>query len=72
MCVGLFVCLHAGGMAPVIVDADTDIDYAVSRIVFGAFYYQGQSCISVQNIYVHEARPVPVISFNCFCLRICV
>lgn len=49
------VILELGGNAACIVDADTDIEDAVSRIVFGAFYQSGQSCISVQRIIVHEA-----------------
>eukprot|EP00698_Gefionella_okellyi_P002174 TRINITY_DN1200_c0_g1_i2.p1 TRINITY_DN1200_c0_g1~~TRINITY_DN1200_c0_g1_i2.p1 ORF type:complete len:417 (-),score=107.89 TRINITY_DN1200_c0_g1_i2:51-1301(-) len=49
------VLLELGGMAPVLIDKDADVDYAVSRLVFGAFYYQGQSCISVQKVYVHES-----------------
>ncbi len=49
------VVLELGGNAAVIVDADTDLDDAVERIVFGAFYQSGQSCIGVQRIIVHEA-----------------
>lgn len=48
------VTLELGGNAAVIVDADAAIDHAVERIVFGAFYQSGQSCISVQRILVHE------------------
>jgi acyl-CoA reductase-like NAD-dependent aldehyde dehydrogenase len=48
------VVLELGGNAAVIVDADADIDDAVERIVFGAYYQSGQSCISVQRIIVHE------------------
>ena len=47
------VVLELGGNAACIVDSDTDLDDAVSRIVFGAFYQSGQSCISVQRILVH-------------------
>jgi len=47
------VVLELGGNAAVIVDADTDLRDAVERIVFGAFYQSGQSCISVQRILVH-------------------
>jgi acyl-CoA reductase-like NAD-dependent aldehyde dehydrogenase len=36
------------------VDEDTDLDDAIERIVFGAYYQSGQSCISVQRILVHE------------------
>jgi acyl-CoA reductase-like NAD-dependent aldehyde dehydrogenase len=49
------VVLELGGNAAVIVDADTDIPSAVERVVFGAFYQSGQSCIGVQRIIVHEA-----------------
>lgn len=48
------VILELGGNAACIVDADTNLDDAVARIVFGAFYQSGQSCISVQRIMVHE------------------
>jgi len=49
------VILELGGNAACVVDADWDLDDAVARIVFGAFYQSGQSCISVQRILVHEA-----------------
>jgi acyl-CoA reductase-like NAD-dependent aldehyde dehydrogenase len=48
------VVLELGGNAAVIVDRDADLDDAVERIVFGAFYQSGQSCIGVQRIVVHE------------------
>lgn len=48
------VALELGGNAAVIVDADADLDDAVTRIIFGAFYQSGQSCISVQRILAHE------------------
>jgi acyl-CoA reductase-like NAD-dependent aldehyde dehydrogenase len=50
------VTLELGGDAAVIVHEDADIDDAVQRVLFGAFYQSGQSCISVQRIYVH--RPI--------------
>lgn len=49
------VTLELGGNAAVIIDADTDIEFAVERCAFGAFYQAGQSCISVQRILVHES-----------------
>lgn len=49
------VVLELGGNAAAIVDRDADLDHAVERIVFGAFYQSGQSCIGVQRIIVHEA-----------------
>ncbi len=48
------VTLELGGNAAVVVDADTDLEDAVARILFGAFYQSGQSCISVQRILVHQ------------------
>jgi acyl-CoA reductase-like NAD-dependent aldehyde dehydrogenase len=47
------VVLELGGNAAVIVDEDADLEDAVERIVFGAFYQSGQSCIGVQRIIVH-------------------
>ena len=49
------VVLELGGNAGVIVDRSADIDWAVRRIVVGAFSYAGQVCISVQRVFVHEA-----------------
>ena len=48
------VVLELGGNAACIVDEDADLDDAVSRIVHGAFYQSGQSCISVQRIMIHD------------------
>jgi acyl-CoA reductase-like NAD-dependent aldehyde dehydrogenase len=47
------VVLELGGNAAVIVDEDADLEDAVGRIVFGAFYQSGQSCIGVQRIFAH-------------------
>jgi acyl-CoA reductase-like NAD-dependent aldehyde dehydrogenase len=49
------VVLELGGNAACIVDADQDphLDHVVERLVFGAFYQSGQSCIGVQRIYAH-------------------
>jgi acyl-CoA reductase-like NAD-dependent aldehyde dehydrogenase len=49
------VVLELGGNAGAIVDETSDLDWAVSRLVFGAFAYAGQVCISVQRIYVVES-----------------
>ncbi|WP_298445514.1 aldehyde dehydrogenase family protein [uncultured Ferrimonas sp.] len=50
------VVLELGGNAAVVVDEDTtDLDDAVERIVFGAYYQSGQSCIGVQRILVHRS-----------------
>ena len=49
------VVLELGGNAACLVDADQKdrLDHVVERLVFGAFYQSGQSCISVQRILVH-------------------
>ncbi len=48
------VALELGGNAGVIIHHDTDLEYAAERCVFGGFSYSGQSCISVQRIFVHR------------------
>lgn len=47
------VVLELGGNAACIVDKDSDLIDAVGRIIIGAFYQSGQSCIGVQRILVH-------------------
>jgi acyl-CoA reductase-like NAD-dependent aldehyde dehydrogenase len=49
------VVLELGGNAAVVVDEGVDLDDAVARIVIGAFYQSGQSCISVQRIIAHSS-----------------
>lgn len=51
------VTLELGGNAACIVDGDQGerLDAVVDRLVFGAFYQSGQSCISVQRILAHDA-----------------
>jgi acyl-CoA reductase-like NAD-dependent aldehyde dehydrogenase len=49
------VVLELGGNAACVVDADADLDDAITRIIFGAYYQSGQSCISVQRILVHSS-----------------
>jgi acyl-CoA reductase-like NAD-dependent aldehyde dehydrogenase len=46
------VNLELGNATPVIVEADADLDDATSRLAGNAFSFAGQSCISVQRIYV--------------------
>jgi len=47
------VVLELGGNAAVIIDADANLDDAMERVIFGAFYQSGQSCIGVQRILIH-------------------
>jgi acyl-CoA reductase-like NAD-dependent aldehyde dehydrogenase len=49
------VILELGGNAACIVEADADLTDAVDRLIIGAFYQSGQSCIGVQRIIVHES-----------------
>lgn len=49
------VVLELGGNAACVVHEDADLDDAVDRLVIGAFYQSGQSCIGVQRILIHEA-----------------
>ncbi len=48
------VNLELGNATPVIVAADADLDDAASRLAANAFSFAGQSCISVQRIYVER------------------
>jgi len=49
------VVLELGGNAGVIVDRSADLADAIPRIVQGGFGNAGQSCISVQRIFVHRS-----------------
>jgi len=52
------VLLELGGNAACIVDADPGraLEDVVARLVSGAYYQSGQSCIGVQRIFVHRSR----------------
>jgi acyl-CoA reductase-like NAD-dependent aldehyde dehydrogenase len=49
------VILELGGNAGCIVDQDADLDDALPRIIKGAFYQSGQSCISIQRLLIHSS-----------------
>ena len=49
------VVLELGGNAACVLDEGTDVEDAVKRCIVGAFYQSGQSCISVQRIYLHNS-----------------
>ncbi|MDB4946144.1 MAG: Delta-pyrroline-5-carboxylate dehydrogenase [Labilithrix sp.] len=51
------VVLELGGNAACVVDEDQEknLDAVVDRLVFGAFYQSGQSCIGVQRIIAHRS-----------------
>jgi len=48
------VVLELGGNAGVAIADDADLEFATTRLLYGAFAVAGQSCISVQRIFVHE------------------
>jgi len=49
------VALELGGNAGCIVHDDANLEWAAARVVTGAFAQAGQSCISVQRVFVHES-----------------
>jgi acyl-CoA reductase-like NAD-dependent aldehyde dehydrogenase len=46
------VLLELGNTTPVIVEADADVETAATKVAANAFSFAGQSCISVQRVYV--------------------
>jgi len=50
------VKLELGNSTPVVVAADADIEAAAAKLAANAFAFAGQSCISVQRIYVERPR----------------
>jgi len=49
------VVLELGGNAGVIIEPDADLELATQRCAAGGFSYAGQTCISVQQIFVHHS-----------------
>ncbi|MGB3210274.1 MAG: aldehyde dehydrogenase family protein [Desulforhopalus sp.] len=52
---GTRCALEHGGVAPVIVAEDADLEIAVPKLVKGGFYHAGQVCVSVQRVYAHSS-----------------
>jgi acyl-CoA reductase-like NAD-dependent aldehyde dehydrogenase len=52
---GARCALEHGGVAPVIVSHDADLDMALPRIARGAFWHAGQACVGVQRVFCHES-----------------
>jgi acyl-CoA reductase-like NAD-dependent aldehyde dehydrogenase len=48
------VVLELGGNGAVIVHSDADLDYAAERCAMGGFSYAGQTCISVQRVFIQR------------------
>ncbi|MDX8376397.1 MAG: aldehyde dehydrogenase family protein [Mariprofundales bacterium] len=57
---GTRCALEHGGIAPVIIAEDADLDAAFAGLMKGSFYHAGQVCVSVQRIFAHIdiARPL--------------
>ncbi len=55
------VNLELGNATPVIVEADADLDVAAEKLAANAFSFAGQSCISVQRIYVQQGAFQPFL-----------
>ncbi|MCW8109185.1 aldehyde dehydrogenase family protein [Alteromonas ponticola] len=49
------VILELGGNAACIIDEDADLEDAIERVIVGAYYQSGQSCIGVQRILIHRS-----------------
>ena len=52
---GARCALEHGGVAPVIVAEDADVDRAVPLLAKGGFYHAGQVCVSVQRVFAHAS-----------------
>jgi acyl-CoA reductase-like NAD-dependent aldehyde dehydrogenase len=52
---GTRCALEHGGVAPVIIEADADLDDALPLLAKGGFYHAGQVCVSVQRVYAHAS-----------------
>lgn len=52
---GTRCALEHGGVAPVIVAEDADIEDALPLLAKGGFYHAGQVCVSVQRIFAHHS-----------------
>ncbi len=49
------VTLELGGNAGVVIEPDAELDLAAQRSAAGGFGFAGQTCISVQRIFVHHS-----------------
>jgi acyl-CoA reductase-like NAD-dependent aldehyde dehydrogenase len=49
------VNLELGNATPVVVESDADIEQAATKLAANAFAFAGQSCISVQRVYVQRS-----------------
>ena len=52
---GTRCALEHGGVAPVVMTEDADIESAIPSLAKGCFYHAGQVCVSVQRLFVHQS-----------------
>jgi len=52
---GTRCALEHGGVAPVVVTENSEINTILPSLMKGGFYHAGQVCVSVQRIFVHES-----------------
>ncbi len=52
---GTRCALEHGGVAPVILHQDADLERATPSILKGGFYHAGQVCVSVQRVFAHRS-----------------
>ena len=52
---GARCALEHGGVAPVIVSHDADLDMALPRLARGSFWHAGQACVGVQRVFAHRS-----------------
>jgi succinate-semialdehyde dehydrogenase/glutarate-semialdehyde dehydrogenase len=55
------VCLELGGKDPAIVLSSANLDLATSAILWGSVVNSGQSCLSIERIYVAESIVEPFV-----------
>jgi acyl-CoA reductase-like NAD-dependent aldehyde dehydrogenase len=56
------VLLELGGKDPAVVCADADLDRAARGVVWGAFMNAGQTCASVERVYVERVVAEPFLA----------
>ncbi|HEC05510.1 MAG TPA: aldehyde dehydrogenase family protein [Thiolapillus brandeum] len=52
---GTRCALEHGGVAPVVITADADLDDVLPLLAKGGFYHAGQVCVSVQRVFAHAS-----------------
>ena len=49
------VVMELGGLDAAVVTADADLEHTASGLVWGSFFNSGQTCCSVERVFVNEA-----------------